>query len=112
MIEDRFIVGVGKDKFDVIAGHKLNTEPLDRAEADRLAHEPVKPAPSATIENDLGVKNLTKPVKNLTPQGAPPVKNLTPPVKNLTPHPAPAVDLRPTGWDAAGGSVGFKIRGC
>ena len=25
------------DKFDVIAGHKLNTKPLTRAEADRLA---------------------------------------------------------------------------
>jgi hypothetical protein len=37
MIEDRFIVCIGKGKFAVIAGHKLNAEPLSRAEADRLA---------------------------------------------------------------------------
>jgi hypothetical protein len=43
MIEDRFIVGIGKNKFDVIAGHKLNAEPLSRAAADRLAHEPNAP---------------------------------------------------------------------
>jgi hypothetical protein len=39
MSEDRFIVGIGEGKFDVIAGHKLNDEPLSRAEADRLASE-------------------------------------------------------------------------
>src|SRR5260370_34906445 len=39
MSEDRFIVGIGGGKFNVIAGHKLNAEPLTRAEADRLAHE-------------------------------------------------------------------------
>jgi len=44
MSEDRFIVGIGEGKFAVVAGHKLNAEPLTRAEADRLAHEPVKPA--------------------------------------------------------------------
>jgi hypothetical protein len=44
MSEDRFIVGIGEGKFNVIAGHNLNAEPLTRAEADRLAHEPVKPA--------------------------------------------------------------------
>ena len=34
--EARFVIRTG-DKFDVIAGHKLNTEPLSRPEADRLA---------------------------------------------------------------------------
>jgi hypothetical protein len=33
----RFVIRTGADKFDVIAGHKLNSEPLSRAEADRLA---------------------------------------------------------------------------
>jgi hypothetical protein len=38
MIEERIIVRVAKDQFNVIVGHVLNAEPLSRAEADRLAH--------------------------------------------------------------------------
>jgi hypothetical protein len=37
MIEERIIVRVAKDQFNVIVGHVLNAEPLSRAEADRLA---------------------------------------------------------------------------
>jgi hypothetical protein len=33
---DRFIIRVG-DKFDVIVGRKLNSEPLNRGAAERLA---------------------------------------------------------------------------
>jgi hypothetical protein len=35
--EERFVIRVGNDKFDVIAGNKVNDTPLTRAEADRLA---------------------------------------------------------------------------
>jgi hypothetical protein len=92
MIEDRFIVGIGEGKFNVIAGHKLNDEPLSRAAADRLAHEPVKPAAKA-------------------PE-APPLPPKREPAAQSTPQPAPAVDLRATAWEQAGGSCGFRIRGC
>lgn len=34
----RFIVGLGKDKYDVIEGRKLNDSPLSKAEASALAH--------------------------------------------------------------------------
>jgi len=44
MNEERFVISIGEGKFAVVAGHKLNAEPLTRAEADRLANEPVKPA--------------------------------------------------------------------
>jgi hypothetical protein len=77
----------------VIAGHKLNDEPLGRAEADRLAHEPVKPAAT-----DLGRgANAPKSGANAPPKQAP---------KQL--QPAPAVDLRTTRADQAGGSAGFR----
>lgn len=96
MSEERFIVGIGEGKFNVIAGHKLNDEPLSRAEADRLAHEPVKPAAT-----DLGRgANAPKSGANAPPKQAP---------KQL--QPAPAVDLRTTRADQAGGSCGFRIRG-
>ena len=36
---DRIIIRTAQG-FDVIEGHRLNREPLSRAEADRLAHEP------------------------------------------------------------------------
>jgi hypothetical protein len=100
MIEDRFIVGVGEGKFDVIAGHKLNAEPLSRAAADRLAHEPVKPAAT-----DLGRgANAPKSGANAPPKQAP----------KQTPKPKPAsvADLRAEPWLNAGGSAGFRIRGC
>jgi hypothetical protein len=46
MIEERVIVRVGKDQFDVIVGHVLNAAPLSRAEADRLVgRSPVVAAP-------------------------------------------------------------------
>jgi hypothetical protein len=35
--EARFVIRTGADKFDVIAGYKVNSEPLSRNEADRLA---------------------------------------------------------------------------
>jgi len=41
MTEERFVIGLGAGKFAVIAGHKLNAEPLSRVEADRLAHSPL-----------------------------------------------------------------------
>jgi hypothetical protein len=93
---ERFVIRSGTDTFDVIEGVQLNSVPLSRVAAERLVHEPVKAAPSATIENDLGGKNLPKTGKNLPPQGAP----------------QPAPDLRTTRADNAGGSAGFRIRGC
>jgi hypothetical protein len=36
---DRMIVGVGKDKFNVIEGRVINPEPLSRQEADKLLRE-------------------------------------------------------------------------
>jgi hypothetical protein len=74
---ERFIIRRG-DTFDVLEGRKLNSAPVSRAIADRLA-------------------------------AAPPPK---PVVRAPAPAPAPGMpDLRPTGWDAAGGSCGFEIRG-
>jgi hypothetical protein len=34
---DRFIVQVGKGQFNVIEGHRLNEQPLDREAAEKLA---------------------------------------------------------------------------
>jgi hypothetical protein len=99
MSEDRFIVGIGEGKFNVIVGHQLNDRPLSRTEADRLAHGPVKPAAT-----DLGRgPNGPESGPNVPPKQAP---------KQPQPAPAaPAVDLRPTRADAAGGSCGFRIKG-
>jgi hypothetical protein len=94
MSEDRFIVGIGEGKFNVIAGHKLNAEPLTRAEADRLAHEPVKPA------------------AKLPPREAPPPPPKRKPAAQSAPQPAPMADSRAEPWLSAGGSAGFTIRGC
>jgi hypothetical protein len=33
----RFVINIGTDRFDVIAGHKLNEAPLNLADANRLA---------------------------------------------------------------------------
>jgi hypothetical protein len=89
MSEERFIVGIGEGKFNVIAGHKLNDEPLSRAEADRLAHEPAKAAAKA-------------------PEAPSPPSKRKPAAQS---QPAPAVDLRAEPWTHAGGSAGFRIRG-
>ena len=35
--QDRFIVSVGKGQFNVIEGHRLNEQPLDREAAEKLA---------------------------------------------------------------------------
>jgi hypothetical protein len=81
---ERFVIRAGTDVFDVIEGRQLNDKPLNRSEADRLA----------------GNKSVAK-------KGG---SSKRPPM----PMPAPAasaVDLQPTGWDHAGGSVGFRIRG-
>ncbi len=83
MSEERFIVGIGEGKFNVIAGHKLNAEPLSRAAADRLAHEPVKPAAKA-------------------PEAPSPPPSKRKPAGQSAPQPAPAVDLRTTRADQAG----------
>jgi hypothetical protein len=88
MSEERFIVGVGEGKFNVIAGHQLNDRPLSRAEADHLAHEPVKPAAK--------VPEAPSPPPKQEPAAQP--------------QPGPAVDLRTTRWDQAAGSCGFKIK--
>jgi hypothetical protein len=93
MSEDRLIVGIGEGKFNVIAGHKLNAEPLTRAEADRLAHEPVKPA------------------AKLPPREAPPPPPKRKPAAQSAPRPAPVADLLAEPWLSAGGSAGFTIRG-
>jgi hypothetical protein len=46
MIEERILVRVAKDQFNVIVGHVLNAAPLSKAEADRLAgRSPVVAAP-------------------------------------------------------------------
>jgi hypothetical protein len=93
MNEERFVISIGEGKFAVVAGHKLNAEPLTRAEADRLAHEPVKPA------------------AKLPPREAPPPPPKRKPAAQSAPH-APAIDLRAEPWLSAGGSAGFSIRGC
>jgi hypothetical protein len=36
-MQSHFVIHRGSDKFDVIAGYKLNTEPLNLADANRLA---------------------------------------------------------------------------
>jgi hypothetical protein len=46
--EERIVVRVGKDRFNVIAGHVLNAEPLSRIEADELARVPA--AASAALD--------------------------------------------------------------
>ena len=94
MNEERFVISIGEGKFAVVAGHKLNAEPLTRAEADRLAHEPVKPA------------------AKLPPREAPPPPPKRKPAAQSAPQPAPAIDLRAEPWLSAGGSAGFTIRGC
>jgi hypothetical protein len=91
MSEDRFIIRTAEGKFNVIAGRKLNDEPLSRAAADRLAHEPAKPA-------------AKPPEAPSSPKRKPAAQS--------APQPAPVADLRATGWDQAGGSCGFRIRGC
>jgi hypothetical protein len=65
LIEERIIVRVGKDQFNVIAGHVLNTEPLTKAEADRLAgRSPVvaapepSPSPAAPSPPDVEVSGM------------------------------------------------------
>lgn len=35
---ERFVVGIGGDKFNVIEGNVLNEAPLSKKEADKLAH--------------------------------------------------------------------------
>jgi hypothetical protein len=37
MTQERIIIRTSADTFDVIAGYKLNTEPLSLADANRLA---------------------------------------------------------------------------
>jgi hypothetical protein len=93
MNEERFVISIGEGKFAVVAGHKLNAEPLTRAEADRLAHEPVKPA------------------AKLPPREAPPPPPKRKPAAQSAPQPAPAIDLRAERWTGRGGSAGFTIRG-
>jgi hypothetical protein len=36
-MQSHFVIHLGADRFDVIAGRKLNSEPLDLADANRLA---------------------------------------------------------------------------
>jgi hypothetical protein len=81
---ERFVISAGTDAFDVIEGRQLNAKPLNRDEAERLA----------------GNKSVAK-------KGG---SSKRPPTSTPAPA-ASAVDLRPTGWDHAGGSVGFRIRG-
>jgi hypothetical protein len=99
---DRFVIRTG-DSFDVIEGVKLNTEPLDRADADRLAKGSPEPRrrtfPEGTISD-------AAPHEKGASQG-PPL-----PAAQSAPMVAPAVDLRTTRADQAGGSAGFRIRGC
>jgi hypothetical protein len=90
---ERLVVQVAPGKFDVIAGHKLNDEPLSRAEAARLAHEPVRAAESGESSPTSGENSPPKPAAQSAPQGA------------------PAIDLRATRADQAGGSCGFRIKG-
>jgi hypothetical protein len=90
MTEERFIIRTAAG-FDVIAGHKLNREPLTRAAADRLAHEPVRAG------------NPAKSAENPAPKPKPAAPS--------APEPAPAGDLRAEPWLSAGGSCGFRIKG-
>jgi hypothetical protein len=69
------VISIGEGKFAVIAGHKLNAEPLTRAETDRLAHEPVKPA------------------AKLPPREAPPPPPKRKPAPQSAPQPAPVADF-------------------
>jgi hypothetical protein len=97
MSEERFVIQLAEGKFAVIAGRKLNDEPLSRAAADRLAKgSPVKP---------LGAK---------APEAPPPPPKRKPAGGAFAPgepQPAPAVDLRPTRADNAGGVKRLSNKG-
>ena len=54
---ERFVVQIAPDRFDVIAGYKLNTEPLDLADANQLARR--ASCPDRTVAGQL--VNGTKP---------------------------------------------------
>jgi hypothetical protein len=86
---DRFVTRTAQG-FDVIEGVMLNSEPLTRGEADRLAREPVATANA--------------------PEAPSPPPQTAPPVTNVTGEPQPAVDLRAEPWLSAGGSAGFRIK--
>jgi hypothetical protein len=101
---DRFVIRTG-DSFDVIEGVKLNTEPLTRAEADRLAHEG-KSDKLSNLEIPRGTTRGKESPASLDDQGID-----KDPAAQSAPQPAPAVDLRTTRADQAGGSCGFKIKG-
>jgi sarcosine oxidase gamma subunit len=54
---ERFVVQVAPDRFDVIAGHKLNAGPLDLADANQLARR--SSASAVSVAGQL--VNGTKP---------------------------------------------------
>jgi hypothetical protein len=70
MIEERIIVRVAKDQFNVIVGHVLNTEPLTKAEADRLAGRSPVVAAAA-------------PLPDPAPQPSPPAPLPSPPAAEV-----------------------------
>jgi LmbE family N-acetylglucosaminyl deacetylase len=92
--------------FDVIEGVKLNAEPLSRAEADRLAHERVKPTAKAAKVLGVNQATISRDMQDVSKDDA---KRIT--RAQDAPQPALAVDLRTTRADQAGGSCGFKIKG-
>jgi hypothetical protein len=51
MTEERIVIRVGADRYDVIAVRcRLNDKPLSKAEADRLANSPASAAPPSRHE--------------------------------------------------------------
>jgi hypothetical protein len=83
MIEERIIVRVGKDQFNVIVGHVLNAEPLTKAEADRLAHSQTR-SQKVTQVLDAPVVAAAAPVSEPVPDDPAP-----------QPSPPPADPLKP-----------------
>jgi hypothetical protein len=101
MSAERFIISIGKGKFAVVAGHKLNAEPLSRAEADRLAHEPVRCAENSTSASKKSSKTEGVSAENSASDKPAPKAPSPPTVASrlatvrITPtQPAPAIDSR------------------
>jgi hypothetical protein len=51
-----FVIHLGADRFDVILGHKLNEEPLNLADANRLARRSSASAVSVVGSLVIGTK--------------------------------------------------------
>jgi hypothetical protein len=121
MIEERFVILTAAG-FDVVAGHKLNAEPLSRAAADRLAHEPSKAAANSKLPDRLS-DNSPPPREAPPPKPSPNAAmsreeamraaaaeaNAAMDLANSRPIPAAAFEVDRAA--SRGGSAGFSVNG-